>query len=51
MFVLVPAETDPPTKKRGGKYGAVWPSGADGIEIVFALLAEVVAFYMWLSVI
>ena len=51
MFVLVPAETDPLTKKRGGKWGAIWPSGAGGIEMVLALLAKVVAFHMWLPVI
>ena len=50
-FMLVLAETDLPTKKRGSKWGAVWPSGASGIEIILALLAEVVAFYIWLCVI
>ena len=50
-FVLVPAETDPPIKKRCGKRDAIWLNGAGGIEIVLALLAEVVAFHMWLPVI
>ena len=50
-FVLLPAETGPPTKKRGGKWDAVWPSDASGIEMILTLLAEVVTFYMWLSVI
>ena len=38
-------------KKRYSKWGAVWPSGTGSIEMVLALLAEVVAFHMWLSVI
>ena len=51
IFELVWVVTDPPTKKRSSKWGAVWPSSASSIEINFVLLAEVIAFHLWLSVI
>ena len=49
-FMLRLVETDLPTKKRGGKWGAVWFSGIGSIEMVLALVADVVVFYMWLPV-
>ena len=39
-------ETNPLTKKESGKWDTVWPSGTDGIKIVFVLLAKVILFYM-----
>ena len=46
MFLLVPVETDPLTKKKSGKLGTVWPSSVGSIEIVPTLFAKVVEFYM-----
>ena len=49
IFLLVPAKTNMPTKKKGGKRGAVLLSDAGSIEIVLTLLTKVVAFYMTFS--
>ena len=42
----MPADTDPLIKKKDGQSGVIRPSSTGCIKIVFALLAEVIAFYI-----
>ena len=50
-FILVLVKIDLSIKKKSSKWGTTWPSYTTDIEIVFALLAEMVVFYMQLSII
>ena len=44
----MPAEADPATKELNCKWDAVSASGAGGVKMIFALLAEVVALHVGL---
>ena len=50
-LVLLPAEVDPIPKKRGRKENTLGPRGTGRVEMVFALLTEIVALYMQVSII
>lgn len=47
--ILVPTKIDLSTKKQCRKWYTVWSSGASCLEMIFVLLAKVVAIYVWLS--
>lgn len=47
----MPIETDLAIKKIDNKYGMVLPYNTASIKTVPELLAEVVAFYIWLFII
>ncbi len=44
--MLLPAEVDLISKKKGRKQNSVWPDGFAGGKIVFILLGKVVAFHV-----
>lgn len=46
-LVLVPAEADPSPKEQSCNWGAVGASRAGGLEMIFALLAELWYHYKW----
>ena len=39
-------KTDLSTKKKGDKYGIIWPNGTGGIKMIIILLAKVVVFHI-----
>ena len=44
--MLLPTEVNPISKKQGYKENKLRPCGIGHVEIVFALLTEVIAFHM-----
>ena len=44
--ILILPKIDLSTKKQCCKQGTVWPSGTSYLEMILALLAEVVAIYV-----
>ena len=50
-LVLAPTKADPTAKERSCKRGAVGAKGAGGIDMILALLAEVVTLHMGLPIV